>query len=169
MNVLKCSVVGFVLVATSVEAVPIEWTTSSGGNGHLYEAVLVGSAITWEDAQAAAVARGPSWNLATITSAAENAFVENLFSSDSSFFNCCAFPFPLGHLVLPTGGLPHHLGTEIIFPMQNLVSVCKWRGTISPRDTSWVPNRISWKTQAPAKIPFPSPPPCYCLVQVWRV
>jgi hypothetical protein len=80
------------------KASPIEWKIADGGNGHLYEAVLVGGDITWEDAQAAVAARGPGWHLATITSAAENAFVEALFAGDPNFFNCCLFPIPIGRI-----------------------------------------------------------------------
>ncbi len=79
-------------------AVPVEWKAIDGGNGHLFEAVLVGNAITWEDAQAAAVAKGPGWHLATVTSSGENNFIESLFASNTSFFNCCLFPFPLGRI-----------------------------------------------------------------------
>jgi len=94
-------IIGFIcslLLSTGTHAATVKWNEADGGNGHLYEAVLAGSDITWEDAQAAVQARGPDWHLATITSAAENAFVEGLFTSDSTFFNCCAFPFPLGRI-----------------------------------------------------------------------
>jgi hypothetical protein len=78
---------GFALVvcASSVTAVagaaPTRWELTAGGNGHLYAAVAVGSPISWADARAAARARGPGWDLATITSAAENTFVESLFET----------------------------------------------------------------------------------------
>ena len=61
------------LTSSSASAVPIEWTVGEGGNGHFYEAVDLGTAISWQDAQAAAEAAGG--NLATITSAAEDAWV----------------------------------------------------------------------------------------------
>ncbi|MCU7805452.1 MAG: hypothetical protein KZQ96_19855 [Candidatus Thiodiazotropha sp. (ex Lucinoma borealis)] len=95
------AIAGFIvilLLSTVTHATIVEWSVADGGNGHLYEAVLAGSDITWENAQAAVQARGADWHLATITSAAENAFVENLFASDSAFFNCCAYPFPLGRI-----------------------------------------------------------------------
>jgi hypothetical protein len=80
----------FVLcLSTATRASSIEWKIADGGNGHLYEAILVGGDISWEDAQAAVAARGPGWHLATLTSAAENSFVEALFAGDTSFFHCC--------------------------------------------------------------------------------
>lgn len=53
-----------------------EWSASDGGNGHFYDAVLIPGGIDWEGANAAATAGGGY--LATITSAAENAFVYSL-------------------------------------------------------------------------------------------
>lgn len=48
---------------------PVSWS----GNGHFYDVVSVPGTITWEDANAAAIAAGGY--LATITSQAENDFV----------------------------------------------------------------------------------------------
>ncbi|HSI32240.1 MAG: lectin-like protein [Phycisphaerae bacterium] len=68
--------------ASVAGAAPVQWTTASGGNGHYYEAVFVGaSGITWAAAEADAVARGG--HLASVTSAAENAFVYSLVSDPS--------------------------------------------------------------------------------------
>ncbi len=54
---------------------PVQWS----GNGHFYEARSAGTAITWEDANAAAIAaRG---YLATVTSQAENQFVFGLVNN----------------------------------------------------------------------------------------
>jgi hypothetical protein len=61
-----------------------EWPKSAGGNGHYYEAVLVPGGITWDDANAAAEAKGG--HLATITSAAENQFVYNLVAGDDRYW-----------------------------------------------------------------------------------
>jgi hypothetical protein len=80
-------IVVFFSAATSSFAAPIPWPTAVGGNGHTYEAILVGSNITWEAASAAAQAKGPGWHLATITSAAENTFVESIFSGNSAYFH----------------------------------------------------------------------------------
>jgi hypothetical protein len=52
---------------------PYEWTVANGGNGHFYEFVLSG--LTWSAAKTAAESRGGY--LATITSAAEQAFVQS--------------------------------------------------------------------------------------------
>jgi MYXO-CTERM domain-containing protein len=62
----------------------VEWTTVAGGNGHIYEAVLVTDGIDWLAAKAQAEARGGY--LATITSAAENTFVHSLIATDSRFW-----------------------------------------------------------------------------------
>ncbi len=61
-----------------------QWSVTDGGNGHYYEAVLTPQGIDWEDASAAAVAH--SGYLATITSAAENAFVYSLVANDPAFW-----------------------------------------------------------------------------------
>lgn len=50
-------------------ASPVSWS----GNGHFYDVISVPGTITWEDANAAAIAAGGY--LATITSQAENDFV----------------------------------------------------------------------------------------------
>ena len=55
----------------------VVWPVSSGGNGHAYEVVgTLCSGITWANAHAAAIAAGGY--LATITTAAENAYVLGL-------------------------------------------------------------------------------------------
>ena len=100
---MKKSIIGatcacLVAVSINANAATVQWDVVSGGNGHLYEAVLVGADITWDEARAAVEARGSGWHLATITSAEENAFVESLFSSNPAFFNCCLFPSPLGRI-----------------------------------------------------------------------
>jgi hypothetical protein len=62
-------------------AAPIQWTVSSGGNGHWYEVVVESESITWTDARDAAYEKGGY--LATITSANENNFVFDLAVADS--------------------------------------------------------------------------------------
>ena len=52
------------------------WPVSGGGNGHTYRVVAPGGLISWDSANARGVAAGGY--LATITSAAENAFVFSL-------------------------------------------------------------------------------------------
>jgi hypothetical protein len=51
-------------------------------NGHEY-AVLTAENITWTNARSAAQALGAGWDLATITSAAENAFVISLLPASA--------------------------------------------------------------------------------------
>jgi hypothetical protein len=58
----------------------VQWTV----NGHWYEAVPVVEGMTWADAEADAVAQGGY--LATITSAAEAAFVYGLANADPSLW-----------------------------------------------------------------------------------
>ena len=64
---------------TSVSGIR-EWSTDAGGNGHYYEYVKQGG-LTWAQAQAAASQRtfnGRTGHLVSITSAAENSFVNAL-------------------------------------------------------------------------------------------
>ena len=77
----------FVGFPSSVYSSPIRWEEAQGGNGHLYDVILVGSPISWNDARTAAQSTGLDWDLATITSAAESNFVKTLFSDNPSFFN----------------------------------------------------------------------------------
>ncbi len=65
-------------------AAPVQWTVGSGGNGHWYEAVLVASGINQPNSHAAASTAGGY--LATLTSAAENAFVCGLVSDIPAFW-----------------------------------------------------------------------------------
>ena len=57
-------------------AAATEWSVGEGGNGHLYEVVLVTEGILWDDARAAAEAAGGY--LAVVTSQAENDFIFSL-------------------------------------------------------------------------------------------
>lgn len=62
--------------AASLEAAPVQWAQSSGGNGHWYE--FVETPLGWSAALSEAAARshgGESGHLATVTSAAETAFI----------------------------------------------------------------------------------------------
>ena len=73
-------------LAGSSAAIPVVWEVGAGGNGHTYEVVVVGSPILWADARAAAQAKGPGWDLASLTSLEESDFVKSLFSGDPSAF-----------------------------------------------------------------------------------
>jgi len=65
-----------VALGTLAHAAAFQWTVESGGNGHWYEPVAHGVALSWTEAQTTAAGMGGY--LATITSAAENAFVFSL-------------------------------------------------------------------------------------------
>ena len=74
-------------------AAPTQWA----GNGHLYEVIVVGSPLSWVEARAGAQAIGPGWDLATITSAAEDTFVKSLLVGS---FNITIGPWIGGFNVL---------------------------------------------------------------------
>ncbi|MGD8833425.1 MAG: putative Ig domain-containing protein [Desulfobacteraceae bacterium] len=67
---------------------PRQWSAADGGNDHWYEVIINKNAqgeparLTWTDAKAAADAKSGNWHLVSITSAAENDFVYNLFKDD---------------------------------------------------------------------------------------
>ena len=61
------------IVAHTAFATPIQWTVGSGGNGHYYDIIYVAGGISWSGAKTAAL--NANGHLATITSAAEGAFV----------------------------------------------------------------------------------------------
>jgi hypothetical protein len=63
---------------TSTASAQAGWTQWSG-NGHYYQAVYTPQGVTWQEARDKAIAAGA--DLATITSAAENAFVFSLVSN----------------------------------------------------------------------------------------
>jgi hypothetical protein len=75
-----------------------QWSPAIGGNAHRYEAVSA-NGITWSEAKAAAEARGG--HLATVTSAAENAFIASLVPD----YGTAEFPFWLGGFQ-PSGSAP---------------------------------------------------------------
>jgi hypothetical protein len=93
----RTALVGLLLIATAppVLPAPTAWEPSAGGNGHLYQVIRVGTPHTWDSARAAARALGPGWDLATVSSAAENAFVKSLFEANPAFvraFTRCGDP-----------------------------------------------------------------------------
>src|SRR5688572_20409484 len=70
------------LLALPVRAAPMLWSD----NGHFYQAVAAPAGINWADASAAAQSMSHEGNpgqLATLTSAAENAFVFALVDDPS--------------------------------------------------------------------------------------
>jgi hypothetical protein len=69
------------LAACTAAAAPVQWTAASGGNDHWYE--YVATPLTWQDARTAAGASsyaGTGGYLGTITSAAEQGFIQGAFS-----------------------------------------------------------------------------------------
>jgi len=113
-----------VCLFTSISsAEPVRWEIAAGGNGHLYDVVLVGTAMTWDDARTRAQAIGSGWDLATITSAEESAFVKNLFNNDPSFFipttSCvgsnCTGPWIGGFSVFGTNNFQWVTGEAVTF------------------------------------------------------
>lgn len=65
--------------ATNSNAIPVTWS----GNGHTYE-VIAFSNQTWNTARANAQTLGAGWDLATITSAGEQSFINGLLGTPPS-------------------------------------------------------------------------------------
>jgi hypothetical protein len=84
MKRVSLSILALALAAQTAAAAPVQWTTGSGGNGHWYE--LVTELSTWVNARTSAAARthaGVNGYLATITSAAEQAFLNTAVNPTS--------------------------------------------------------------------------------------
>ena len=67
-------------------AVPVQWTTASGGNGNWYEFIDPGQYIPWNTAREGAESSswlGMTGYLVTTTSSAENAFVIQAFLTNA--------------------------------------------------------------------------------------
>jgi hypothetical protein len=78
-KILSIVAIGLLGGPIGANAAAVQWASGIGGNDHWYE--FVSSTATWTDARTAALAStnlGVSGYLATITSAAENAFVYSL-------------------------------------------------------------------------------------------
>jgi hypothetical protein len=75
------SLAGTVLSFSPATATPIQWKAEDGGNDHWYE--LNTDALSWQEAAAEAENRGGY--LATVTSAGENRFIDDLVSSFQLF------------------------------------------------------------------------------------
>lgn len=71
------------LFSGAAGAVPVQWTVGSGGNGHFYEFVAQ-TGLSWTQADTAAT--GAGGYLATVTSAAEQAFLESLPKASGSYW-----------------------------------------------------------------------------------
>ncbi len=74
-------------LATSAAAVPVQWAAADGGNDHWYDFVILSNAVSATEAEAAAEAsmlNGENGYLATITSAAEQVFLNTLWPGAGS-------------------------------------------------------------------------------------
>lgn len=71
-------------LAVSLQAQAMPWDAAAGGNDHWYEAVGANEGLSWNDAESEAMARGGY--LATITSAAENAFAFSLINGSDDLW-----------------------------------------------------------------------------------
>jgi hypothetical protein len=96
--------VGVAALCTCAHANWVTWTVASGGNGHSYLAVPGYAGLTWNAANTAAQAQGGY--LATITSAAENAFVFNLVNSPQFFTALNGCGPALGGVQIPGSAEP---------------------------------------------------------------
>lgn len=80
-TLFACLLAGAATIGAATHAAPVQWA----GNGHWYE--YVATPLTWLDARADALSRshlGMAGYLATITSAAEDAFAYSLLPSATS-------------------------------------------------------------------------------------
>jgi hypothetical protein len=75
------SLAGTVFSLSPATAAPIQWKAADGGNDHWYE--LNVDLLDWQDAATEATNRGGY--LATVTSAGENSFIDDLVSSFQLF------------------------------------------------------------------------------------
>jgi len=80
MNIKNVAVALVTLIASSAAQAqdePMQWRVQDGGNGHWYQRVSLTNEVTWSDASQAAMAG--SGHLVTLTSAAEQAWVQANF------------------------------------------------------------------------------------------
>lgn len=78
-----------VTAASAAGAAPVQWTVASGGNGHWYDFVQKNGPLTWAQSLTEAanqVHMGMTGYLATITSAAEQAFLNALNPNNTTFY-----------------------------------------------------------------------------------
>ncbi|MFA5291455.1 MAG: hypothetical protein WC496_00315 [Phycisphaerae bacterium] len=59
MKKVVCVFIVFLCIASVCIATPMQWTISSGGNNHYYEAINVTEGINWIDADIAADNKEP--------------------------------------------------------------------------------------------------------------
>lgn len=69
------------VVAFEAQAAPVQWSSSSGGNGHWYDVIFTNAAMTWSAAKSAASSSAHlnmTGHLATVTSQEEQTFLNDL-------------------------------------------------------------------------------------------
>ncbi len=81
------------MLAPGLAAQASHWSPAGGGNGHWYEAVYAPGAISWTDAQSAALASGA--HLATMSDDTENQFCFELVNY-SQYWSTNAFSCQIG-------------------------------------------------------------------------
>jgi hypothetical protein len=75
-------------------AQPVQWRVEDGGNGHWYEGVLFSGPQPWSSALGLAIGAGA--NLASVNTAAEDAFIVSRFLQTSRLYRagyCCQGPW----------------------------------------------------------------------------
>jgi hypothetical protein len=122
MKLLSLSALALALAAQTAAAAPVQWTIGSGGNGHWYE--LLGGSV--DHATAVTTATNLGGYLVTITSAAEQAFLNTVVNpgsvlswiglSDAAVEGTFVWDEPTGPVTATwtnwSGGEPNNLGNE---------------------------------------------------------
>lgn len=85
---LSALALGALLAPAAAQAAPVTWS----GNGHTYD-VVYASGISWTSARTAATSTS-GWDLVTVTSAAEQAFVNSLLTPGGGEFWFGGFQTP---------------------------------------------------------------------------
>ena len=158
--------------ATNLFAQSGVWSTTSGGNGHYYELITTPQSITWTFARDAAISSGGF--LATVTSGAENAFIESFIagsqyspwiggfqatgsaepSSGWSWVTGESFTYTNWDTNEPNNNFPGHPGAN-----ENSLHIQSYNGTWNDLpDATYPANRSYFIEYA---TPVVSPPPPY--------
>lgn len=160
------------LCAGVATAAPVQWTAASGGNNHWYE--FVSASVNYAAASSAAAASsfaGVSGHVVTITSAAEQAFIDSNFgASHSNFFWIGASDAASegtwkwiegpesGELLSATyqnwnAGEPNNLGNED-FAMGNWGTASKWNDTLGTSSLNYIVEYSIAAVPVPAALPL---------------
>ena len=81
IHLFSAAVLAFASSAAYGQSQAVQWRVEDGGNGHWYQWVPYGSFTSWTEVSGEANQKGA--HLATVTSAAEEAFVRSLFEGGS--------------------------------------------------------------------------------------